>query len=333
MSIKLTDIIDVRTLQEIQDGFSAATGMAALITDADGKPITKGSGFTDFCMNLTRKSRVGCERCERCDADGARKSMQVGHGVAYTCHGGLMDFAAPITAHGEIIGSFIGGQVLPEPPDENKFRRIAREINVDPEEYIRAVRKIPVIPKARIEAAAAFLYTMANVISKLAYNDFEDKKDMGNLKGNQAELKRRLKYATDIVASNTNSMKKLSEKFTELKQTSADSLAEVNSTKDTIKVIEDVASNTRILGFNASIEASLAKESGKGFGVIAQEVRSLADTSKMSADKIDEAMNTIREYTKKINDNVQSTEEIVDGSLRNMEEFNDVISDIEKILS
>lgn len=52
--MKLTDLIDIRTLQEIQDGFAAATGMAALTTDADGVAVTKGSNFTDFCMKLTR---------------------------------------------------------------------------------------------------------------------------------------------------------------------------------------------------------------------------------------------------------------------------------------
>ena len=50
----LTDLIDVSVLQQIQDGFSQYTGMAALTTDADGVPVTKGSGFTAFCMDLTR---------------------------------------------------------------------------------------------------------------------------------------------------------------------------------------------------------------------------------------------------------------------------------------
>ena len=69
--IKLTDLINVKTLQEVQDGFARLTGMAALTTDADGNPVTVGSNFTDFCMELTRKSREGCKRCEKCDKEGA----------------------------------------------------------------------------------------------------------------------------------------------------------------------------------------------------------------------------------------------------------------------
>ena len=70
-TIKLTDLISVQVLQEIQDGFAEVTGMAALTTDADGNPVTKGSNFTDFCMGYTRQSQKGKQRCEQCDKSGA----------------------------------------------------------------------------------------------------------------------------------------------------------------------------------------------------------------------------------------------------------------------
>ena len=57
--LRLTDLIDVKTLQDIQDGFANTTGMAALTADADGTAVTQGSNFTEFCMELTRKSRTG----------------------------------------------------------------------------------------------------------------------------------------------------------------------------------------------------------------------------------------------------------------------------------
>ena len=57
LDVKLTDLIDVATLQEIQDGFARLTGMAALTTDEKGVAVTQGSNFTDFCMNYTRQSK------------------------------------------------------------------------------------------------------------------------------------------------------------------------------------------------------------------------------------------------------------------------------------
>ena len=118
--LKLTDLIDVTTLQKIQDGFSDYTGMAALITDATGTPVTIGSGFTDFCQKLTRQSMLGRKRCEECDKLGALQTLKDGKPAVYDCHAGLVDFAAPIMLGDRMIGSFIGGQVLPEEPNLEK---------------------------------------------------------------------------------------------------------------------------------------------------------------------------------------------------------------------
>lgn len=59
--VTLLDVIDRAQLQSLQDAFAKATGMAALATDKSG-PVTQLSCPTDFCMNYTRKSSVGCER-------------------------------------------------------------------------------------------------------------------------------------------------------------------------------------------------------------------------------------------------------------------------------
>ena len=55
----LTELIDVETLQRVQDAFADMTGMAALTTDADGVAVTNGSNFTDFCMKYTRATKIG----------------------------------------------------------------------------------------------------------------------------------------------------------------------------------------------------------------------------------------------------------------------------------
>ena len=52
LRLQLTDLIDMDTLQRIQDAFSKLTGFAALTTDADGVPVTDGVNFTDYCIFL-----------------------------------------------------------------------------------------------------------------------------------------------------------------------------------------------------------------------------------------------------------------------------------------
>ncbi|MDE5966612.1 MAG: PocR ligand-binding domain-containing protein [Lachnospiraceae bacterium] len=167
--LKLTDLIEVELLQKLQDGFASMTGMAALVTDKEGVAVTQGSNFSDFCMKYTRQSSLGKKRCEQCDKQGAEMCMEYGKPFAYHCHGGLVDYAAPIMARGERIGSFIGGQVLTQEPDLDKFRSIARELDIDEEAYVEAVKKVKIIDKETIDSAAASLGSIADVMSELAY--------------------------------------------------------------------------------------------------------------------------------------------------------------------
>ena len=170
--IYLTDLIDVETLQKIQDSFAKMTGIGTITTDANGVAITQGSGFSDFCMKCTRNSFIGNLYCEQCDRYGANMALEKGRSVTYTCHAGLIDFAAPIIVNDQLIGSFIGGQVLTEPPDFNKFVHYAFEIGVDPEEYVNAVQKVRLVTEEEINNATDFLYVFANVLSNIAYNKY-----------------------------------------------------------------------------------------------------------------------------------------------------------------
>lgn len=121
--LHLTDLISARTLQRVQDAFSTMTGMAAITTDADGVPVTKGSNFSDFCI-YARNSKDGHLRCEQCDKFGAEDSWNKGGPTTYFCHAGLIDYAAPILADRQIVGSFIGGQVLTEPLRRSRYSRL-----------------------------------------------------------------------------------------------------------------------------------------------------------------------------------------------------------------
>ncbi len=325
--IKLLDLIDRETLQSIQDGFANATGMAALTVDMDG-PVTTLSNPTDFCMKLTRGSKLGFERCNQCDKSGGEKALREGRANAYYCHGGLVDFAAPIVVNGTQIGSFIGGQVLPEPPDEDKFRKIANELGIDPKEYVAAVKKVKIMPKKQIDACADFLYIIAGVISKIGYSNYIAKNSNIDLQSNALKFAEGIASAEKLADECSRSFGTLSTRFSQLNETAKNSAEVVKDTSDTIKNIQNIAMNTRILGFNASIEASRAKESGKGFGVIAQEVRNLADVSKASADKIEDTIKSILDFASEINNSISELEEMVEKNEKNLNEIKKFLAEL-----
>jgi hypothetical protein len=64
---------------------------------------------------------------------------------------------------------------------------------------------------------------------------------------------------------------------------------------EVIGFIKQIADETKMLGLNAAIEAARAGESGRGFGVVAEEIRKLSDESRQTVGKIRELINSIAE--------------------------------------
>ena len=170
--LHLTDLISVEVLQQLQDAFSEMTEMAALTTDSDGTAVTEGSGFEDHC-NMCRSSEVARHRCEKCDIDGAIISRKYNKAYTYDCHAGLVDFAAPVMVNGQVLGSFIGGQVLVNEPDLEKARQHAVEFGLDPDTYVAAIMKVPRVSREKVEKATHFLHTIASVLSSIAFKGYE----------------------------------------------------------------------------------------------------------------------------------------------------------------
>ena len=160
--MKIQDFADMEKFESIMSDWAVATGLATVAVGADGKYISECYNFTDFCIKLTRGSKEGCRRCEKCDAEG--------QGV-YHCHAGLVDFGIPLKLNdGTVLGSVIGGQVLPEHPNEEKFRGVARELGINEDEYIEALGKVTVRTEAEINAAANLLGAVLNNFINSEYN-------------------------------------------------------------------------------------------------------------------------------------------------------------------
>ncbi len=331
--IKLLDIIDRKTLQSLQDAFAEATGMAALATDDTGS-VTELSNGTDFCMNFTRRSPIGCERCNRCDLQGGEESSQTGRPAVYYCHGGLVDFAAPIVLNGEHIGSLIGGQVLPEEPDEDKFRKIAAEIGVDPDEYIAALRKIRIVPKEQIDAAANLLYQMANALSQVGYQRMLAVQKTAESEAAANEINARFEDINSRIDKVTQSMGTLADYCAEIEGATQKSAKAVENTDGIVKAIESASTQLTLIGFNASIEAKRAGGiSGASFNVIAQEVRSLANRNAKQAEEVEGTLNDIKSSITEINKQLSSVKEAAENNSAAVEELRELLRETGELVA
>lgn len=102
-------------------------------------------------------------------------------------------------------------------------------------------------------------------------------------------------------------------------------------TKDTDEIltfIQGVSSQTNLLGLNAAIEAARAGEAGRGFNVVAQEIRKLSNSSNESIKKIDSVMKDISSSVNSINTNLTKSNDISQNQSAALEEIAASISEL-----
>ncbi|MDD5639604.1 MAG: methyl-accepting chemotaxis protein [Candidatus Pacebacteria bacterium] len=89
------------------------------------------------------------------------------------------------------------------------------------------------------------------------------------------------------------------------------SIKEMTNVAKLVGVIEDLASQTNLLALNAAIEAARAGDAGKGFSVVAAEVKSLSKDSKQSAEKIRNIVDGLNNLISSIGQEMLEVGEIV----------------------
>lgn len=93
------------------------------------------------------------------------------------------------------------------------------------------------------------------------------------------------------------------------------SAGEINSV---IEIISDIAEQTNLLALNATIEAARAGEAGKGFAVVASEVKTLANQTAKATEQVREQVNRIQGDTSEASDFINRITEAISGLSENM---------------
>ncbi|OEU55479.1 MAG: hypothetical protein BA868_09280, partial [Desulfobacterales bacterium C00003106] len=180
--VSLTDLIDLKDLQQIQDAFAAVNDVASMISDIDGKPITKASNFCGVCeiVRSTEKGDINCIKSDRILGEKAKALMKPSYGKCLSC--GFVDASAPIIVGGRHIANWLIGQRNVMGVDKNRIETYAKEIGADADEMLGAFEKMPEMSLAKFEEVLGLLWLMAKKLSALGHNNLVLAKDVAERK-------------------------------------------------------------------------------------------------------------------------------------------------------
>ncbi|SKA93144.1 Methyl-accepting chemotaxis protein (MCP) signalling domain-containing protein [Caloramator quimbayensis] len=103
---------------------------------------------------------------------------------------------------------------------------------------------------------------------------------------------------------------------------------EAKKTDEVLSFVKSIAEQTNLLGLNAAIEAARAGESGRGFTVVAQEIRKLSKHSSESVKKISDILKNINDSISIIASKVSNTNEVFTEQAAALEQINASIQEL-----
>src|SRR5437762_1758484 len=153
-NLRLTDFMDLATLQEIQDNFAAVANVKAIITDADGKVLTQVTPTTEFL----RRQRV-------------IQQTEDAHGTS--CQKEGREYVAPIMVNDQRLGTIrMAANGSAAAVDEGKLAALSEKFKIDMKQ-VKGVAQSLLRSKDTRPAAIQFLHLLANAIARLCYQEYQ----------------------------------------------------------------------------------------------------------------------------------------------------------------
>jgi sigma-B regulation protein RsbU (phosphoserine phosphatase) len=157
--LRLTDFVDLATLQEIQDSFAAVADVKAIITDAEGAALTQAAPTTSFLRRQRVLAEVaGDDAPPAAAADGPQREGAV--------------YVAPIIVNDRRVGMIRMSSSPSLGVDEAKLTALAEKFGLEPRQ-VRQLLSQWLRSKNAKPAAIQFLFLLANAIARLCFQEFQ----------------------------------------------------------------------------------------------------------------------------------------------------------------
>ncbi len=186
-----------------------------------------------------------------------------------------------------------------------------------------------------VERTMQSLNTMTQVSNTLIDNNSKQTRAIEKNKNDVDNMTRTLNEISDMAVEKTKSAREMQvlvkdgdEKISATSHILGDITGMLDEVREIVTIIDAVSEQTNLLSMNAAIESAHAGEAGKGFGVVAEEIRSLAESTGENAHRISSSIYAIID---KVNEANVSSTNAQEAFRKVSEQANDMLDSLNEI--